>query len=171
LLPVRILAVSGSLQAKSGNLALLRTAVASAPEGVEVMIFDGVRDLPLFDPDLEARGAPPAVGTWRRALAESDALLIATPEYGYSLPGALKSAIDWVIGSGELYHKVVAITAAVPGPERGRGGLGALRQALQAVDATVLHGEPVAWGPTFEAAVAALVRSIVEAPVRVPSDG
>ena len=55
---------------------------------------------------------------WRRALAESDAVLIATPEYGFSLPGVLKNGIDWVIGSGELEGKVVAITAAVPAPER-----------------------------------------------------
>jgi len=55
-------------------------------------------------------------------LSASDAVLIASPEYGFSLPGALKNAIDWVIGSGELEGKVVAITAAVPGPERGRRG-------------------------------------------------
>jgi hypothetical protein len=88
---MRILGICGSLQAQSANLTLLRSAVASAPEGVEVGIFDGLRDLPLFNPDLEAAGQePPAVGVWRRALSESDALLIVCPEYGFSLPGALK---------------------------------------------------------------------------------
>jgi NAD(P)H-dependent FMN reductase len=149
---VRILAVSGSLQVKSGNLALLRVAAASAPEGVEVVLFDGIRSLPHFDPDIaEAGETPPAVATWRRALAESDAVLISCPEYGYSLPGALKNAIDWVIGSGELYRKIVAITAAVPGPERGLGGLGALRQTLTAVNARILGGAPIARGPAFDA--------------------
>lgn len=57
---------------------------------------------------------------WRQTLAESHAVLVASPEYGFSLPGALQNGIDWVIGSGELEEKVVAITAAVPGLERGR---------------------------------------------------
>ncbi|HEV8244265.1 MAG TPA: NADPH-dependent FMN reductase, partial [Polyangiaceae bacterium] len=117
---VRILAISGSLQERSANLELLRIAAASAPPGVEVVLFDGLRHLPHFNPDLEAPEAPPAVQEWRRALSQSDALLIASPEYGHSLPGALKNGIDWLIGSGELEQKLVAITAAVPALERGR---------------------------------------------------
>src|SRR5262249_25383961 len=153
----------GSLQAHSANLTLLKTAIAAAPEGVEVVIFDGVRDLPHFDPDIEAIGVPPAVEAWRRALAESDAVLIAAPEYGHSLPGALKNAIDWVIGSGELERKVIAVTAAVPAAERGRRGLGALRDTLGAVSATIVGGEPIVKGPAFEGAVAALLGELVEA--------
>jgi chromate reductase len=159
---VRILAVSGSLQAESANLALLRTAATSAPAGVEVVLFDGLRELPHFDPDIEARGEPLAVRAWRDALADSDAVLFASPEYGHSLPGVLKNGIDWVIGSGELEGKVVAITAAVPGPERGRLGLQALRQTLGAVRATIVGGEPIARGPGFEREVAALVRDLVD---------
>jgi chromate reductase len=90
-------------------------------------------------------------------------VLIASPEYGHSLPGALKNAIDWVIGSGELERKVVAITAAVPGPERGRLGLQALRQTLGAVSARIVGGEPITRGPGFEQEVAELVRALVEA--------
>src|SRR5258708_25643948 len=99
---MRILAICGSLQSRSANVVLLQGAAASAPESVEVVLFDGLRALPHFDPDLEASGVPPAVEAWRHALTESDALLIASPEYGHSLPGALKNGIDWVIGSGEL---------------------------------------------------------------------
>jgi NAD(P)H-dependent FMN reductase len=160
---VRILAVCGSLQATSANLALLHAAARSAPAGVEIVLFDGLRDLPHFDPDLEAQGVPPAVDRWRRALAASDALLIASPEYGHSLPGVLKNAIDWVIGSGELERKVVATTASVPGPERGRLGLKALGVALGAVRATIVGGEPIARGPAFERDVAALVQRLVDA--------
>jgi chromate reductase, NAD(P)H dehydrogenase (quinone) len=72
-----------------------------------------------------------------------------------------------VIGSGELYRKVVAITASVPGPERGLGGLGALRQTLTAVDARILSGAPIARGPGFNAEVAALVRAVLEEVERV----
>jgi len=160
---VRILGVCGSLQAESANLALLRTAAASAPDGVDVVLYDGLRQLPHFDPDTEASGEPPSVRDWRQALADSDAVLVASPEYGHSLPGALKNAIDWVIGSGELERKVVAITAAVPGAERGRLGLQALRQTLGAVRATIVGGEPIPRGPDFERRVAELVRELAEA--------
>ena len=105
---MRILAICGSLQANSSNLTLLRLAAARAPEGVEVVIYDGLGTLPHFNPDLEASAPLPEVQALRGALAGSDALLIACPEYGHSLPGALKNAIDWVIGSGELERKVVA---------------------------------------------------------------
>jgi chromate reductase len=159
---MRILGICGSLQTKSGNLALLHAAAASMPVGAELVLFDGLRELPLFNPDLEAGGVPDSVARWRLALAGSDAVLIASPEYGFSLPGALKNGIDWVIGSGELERKVVAITAAVAGPERGRRGLDALRATLSAVSATIVGGEPIPKGPKSESQVATLVRLLVE---------
>src|SRR4051794_18580521 len=108
---MRIVGICGSLQGASSNLTLLRRAgelvTEISPEAVVFELFDGVRDLPLFDPDIERDGdAPASVTAWRSALAHADALLIASPEYGHSLPGALKNAIDWVIGSGELEGKV-----------------------------------------------------------------
>jgi chromate reductase, NAD(P)H dehydrogenase (quinone) len=160
---MRILAISGSLQAKSKNLALLTAAARLAPPGVELVLFDGLRDLPHFNPDTEADGVPESVRRWRQALADSDAVLIASPEYGFSLPGVLKNAIDWVIGSGQLEGKVVAITAAVPGPDRGRRGLQALRDTLSAVRAEIVGGEPIPTGLAFDRQVAELLRSLVEA--------
>jgi chromate reductase len=157
---VRILAISGSLQAKSRNSTLLTVAARVAPPGVEVIVFDGLRDLPHFNPDIEASVAPESVLRWRQALASSDALLIASPEYAFSLPGALKNAIDWVIGTGELEGKVVAITAAVPHQERGRRGLQALRDTLSAVRATIVGGDPTPVGPAFELQVALLVAAL-----------
>ncbi len=159
---MHILGVCGSLQANSGNLALLRAAAGSAPAGVEVIVSDLLRDLPFFDPGLEAAGVPRSVETWRRALADCDALLIATPEYGHSLPGVLKNAIDWAIPSGELERKVVAMTAAVPHPDRGRLGLQALGQTLRAVSAVLVGGSPIVRGPDFEAQVRRLVAALVE---------
>jgi len=160
---LRILAICGSLHAESGNLALLNTAAASVPPGAELVLFDGLRDLPHFNPDLEAKGVPESVTKWRLAMTESDAVLISAPEYGFSLPGALKNGIDWLIVSGELEQKVVAITAAVAGPERGRRGLAALRDTLSAVRATIVGGEPIVRGPGMECQVAALVRALIEA--------
>jgi len=141
---------------------LLESAVRQAPEGVEVVVFDGLRELPHFDPDLEADGVLPVVEKWRTAIAQSDALLIASPEYGHSLPGCLKNGIDWVIGSGELEGKIVAITAAVPAVERGRRGLGALRDTLGAVRVTIVGGEPIARGPNFDHDVGELLGALIE---------
>jgi chromate reductase, NAD(P)H dehydrogenase (quinone) len=160
---MRILAISGSLQAASSNRALLALAAERAPQGVSVEVFDGLRDLPHFDPDLDLPAAPPAaVDRWRRALAHSDAVLIASPEYGFSLPGVVKNAIEWTIGSGELHEKIVAITAAVPGAERGRLGLKALRETLGSVSAIIVGGEPIAKGPNFDAEVTELMRALAE---------
>src|SRR4029434_9200231 len=100
---------------------------------------------------------------WRRALAECDAVLIASPEYGFSLPGVLKNGIDWVIGSGELEEKVVAITAAVPAPNRGRRGLQALGDTLSAVRAAVVGGDPIPLGPEFDVRVGAHLHTLLAA--------
>lgn len=159
---LRVLAICGSLQAKSQNLVLLNSAAQSLPTGVRLVIFEGLRDLPHFNPDMELDGVPDSVRQWRQALADSDAVLIASPEYGFSLPGVLKNGIDWLIGSGELEGKAVAITAAVPGPQRGRRGLQALRDTLSAVSVKLVGGEPIPLGPEFESRIAALVRTLVE---------
>ena len=160
---MKILAISGSLQAQSKNSALLTAAASLAPPGVDLVLFDGIRDLPHFNPDMEGSEVPESVVRWRQVLAASDAVLIASPEYGFSLPGALKNAIDWVIGSGELEGKIVALTAAVPGPERGRRGLQALRDTLSAVRASIVGGEPIPIGPEFERRVGALVNDLIHA--------
>ncbi len=159
----RILGICGSLQEKSGNLTLLRTALASAPAGVVVELYDGLRELPPFNPDLERSAPVPVVARLRQAIAESDALLIATPEYGHSLPGSLKNAIDWLIGTGELESKLVAITSCVPALDRGRLGLAALSTTLGAVSARIAYQEPIARGPDFEREVSALLRVLVAA--------
>ena len=158
---------------ESSNRSLLHAAAAAAPEGVDVVVFDGLRELPHFDPDLEAAGPPTVVHAWRRALAESDAVLIASPEYGHSLPGALKNAIDWVIGSGELYRKVVAITAAVAVADRGRRGLQALAQTLGAVDAILVWNAPLVheggrFGPGLAALLAALAEEVRRRALSLP---
>jgi chromate reductase len=156
-----ILAICGSLQEKSGNLTLLERAAALAPDGVTVHFYDGLRELPHFNPDLARAESPRAVDELRAAVSSSDALLIASPEYGHSLPGALKNAIDWLIGTGELERKVVAITSAVPSTERGRLGLNALRDTLGAVSARLAFAEPIARGPSLDARVSELLLALI----------
>ena len=91
---MRVLAISGSLRRDSYNSALLRAAAEVAPEGVEVVFFDGLREIPPFDQDDEAT-TPPEVLKLRRAIEDADALLFSTPEYNGSVPGVLKNAVDW----------------------------------------------------------------------------
>ena len=87
----RILALSGSLRAGSTNTAVLNTLADLAPADVELVIYD-YSDVPLYNGDLSP---PPAVEALKAAIAAADAVIIATPEYNYSLPGVLKNAIDW----------------------------------------------------------------------------
>lgn len=162
---MKVLGLCGSLQARSANLTLLRQAAERMPSGAQLALFDGIRELPLFDPDLEGDGQPtPApVTRFREALQASDAVLIASPEYGHGVPGALKNALDWVIGSGELYRKRVAVTASAPGPGRGQQGLDALCATLKAVDAHILGGEPIERGdPDADELLDVLLQALVE---------
>jgi chromate reductase, NAD(P)H dehydrogenase (quinone) len=92
---VRILGISGSLRRGSHNRRLLRAAADALPPGAVLAEWDGLASLPAYDEDLDADPAPEAVRALREAVAGADAILIATPEYNASVPGALKNAIDW----------------------------------------------------------------------------
>jgi chromate reductase len=91
---LRVLGISGSLRRGSFNSALLRAAIELAPEGMRIEVAD-IRDVPPYDEDVRAAGLPPSVERLRAQIAVADALLVATPEYNYSMPGVLKNAIDW----------------------------------------------------------------------------
>ena len=161
---MRIVGICGSLQAASSNLTLLRSVDDLLPSGVVFEIFDGIRDLPLFNPDIEASGdAPASVVRWRTEVVRADALLIASPEYGHSLPGSLKNAIDWVIGSGEMESKIVGVTASVNHESRGGRGLDALLRTLAAVSAQVVGGTAIARGPDERDRLRELVEAIATA--------
>lgn len=147
---MRVLAILGSLGKSSRNLALLEQ-LAGVANGHDVERCTSLGELPFFDPDVEPEDAPAVVLALRASIARADAVFIACPEYGHSLPGVLKNAIDWVIGSGELERKVVAITASVPHVERGRRGLAALAQTLGAVSAEIVWDEPILRGTEDEA--------------------
>jgi chromate reductase len=149
----RIVTISGSLQAASKNRTLLETLVLRAPLDLHVAPTELVSALPLFNPDIERDGTPHVVGAFRRTLSDADAVVFATPEYGHSLPGSLKNAIDWVIPSGELHQKPVAITAAVTHPERGLLGLGALETSLRALDARIVFNEVIVFNDDSDLAL------------------
>lgn len=93
---MRVLGISGSLRRDSYNSALLRAAAERLPGGVDFVGFEKLAEIPAYDGDLEASGeTPAAVADLRAAMRKADAVLIATPEYNSSIPGALKNALDW----------------------------------------------------------------------------
>lgn len=110
----RVLTISGSLRASSTNGVLLRAAALVAPAGVTLTSYSALAAIPAFSPDLDEEGvAPPAsVAHWRTALADADAVLISSPEYAHGIPGALKNALDWLVGSGELVNKPIGVLSA-----------------------------------------------------------
>jgi len=113
---IRVLGISGSLRRGSYNTSLLRAAGELLPEGMSLETFD-LSPIPLYNEDLRAAGYPPAVQELRDTIAAADALLIATPEYNYGLPGVLKNAIDWASRPPDqpMNGKPLAILGATPG--------------------------------------------------------
>lgn len=125
--PVKVLGFAGSLRQASLNRALLRAAVELAPPGMTIDTFD-LAGIPLYDGDVEAQGDPPAVAAFKDAVRAADAILVATPEYNYGVPGVLKNAIDWASrppNRSVLNDKPAAIMGASP------GGFGTTRAQLQ----------------------------------------
>lgn len=120
--PTRILGLSGSFRSGSTNTALLRFLGASLPDGVVMDVYD-YEDVPLYRGDIDP---PPSVEALQAAVAGADGVLIATPEYNYSVPGVLKNAIDWA--SRPAYQSVflgkptgvVSASASFVGGARGQ---------------------------------------------------
>lgn len=129
---VRVLGFAGSLRAGSYNRALLRSAQELAPAGMVIEVYESI-DLPLYNGDVEARGDPEPVAAFKAAIRQADALLIATPEYNYGVPGVLKNAIDWASRpprGAPLDGKLAGIVGASPGMVGSARAQMQLRQAF-----------------------------------------
>jgi len=92
---VHVAGIAGSLRKGSLNKGLLRAAVELAPAGMEIKTYERLGDIPPYNDDVFQKGDPEAVADLKAFIGGADALLIATPEYNYSVPGVLKNAIDW----------------------------------------------------------------------------
>ena len=141
----RVLALPGSLRRASYNRLLLDAAAAHAPRSMRIEVYEALREVPLFDEDLEATDpdGPEGVRRLRDAIAAADGLLIATPEYNQSLPGVLKNAIDWLSRdtprqASPLNGKPVAIVGVTAGRWGTRYAQAALRHTLTATGAVVM---------------------------------
>ena len=116
---MKLLGISGSLRHASFNTGLLRAAQTLTPQGVTLELLD-ISRLPLYNEDVRTLGFPPEVAAMRASIAAADALLFATPEYNYSVPGVLKNAIDW--GSRPPDQPFAGKPFAVMGASGGLGG-------------------------------------------------
>ncbi|MGN9758167.1 NAD(P)H-dependent oxidoreductase [Streptomyces sp. SD31] len=116
---VRILALVGSLRAGSHNRQLAEAAVKLAPEGAEVVLFEGLADIPFYNEDIDVEGSVPAAAAKLREAAQaSDGFLLFSPEYNGTIPAVLKNAIDWLsrpYGAGAFGGKPVAVVGTAFG--------------------------------------------------------
>ncbi len=146
---LKVCGIAGSLRRGSYNRSLLRAAVELAPERMSIPFFERLGDVPLYDADVEARGDPEAVVALKSAIREADALLIATPEYNYGVPGVLKNAIDWASrppSGSVLTGKPTALLGASPGRTGTARAQLALRQSFVFTQTPVLLGPEILVG-------------------------
>lgn len=151
---LRVVGIAGSLRAASFNRALLRTAQELAPAGLRIEVAE-VDDLPLFNADLEADGAPaPApVARLRAAVRAADGLLLVTPEYNHGVPGVLKNAIDWLsqpLRGNVLEGRPTAIMGASTGLAGTARAQTQLRQSFVLTDTPVMLQPEVLIGRAHE---------------------
>jgi len=137
-----LLGLAGSLRQQSYNRALLYAAQEMVASPVQMHIFE-LAGIPMFNEDLEEQGDPPAVRALKASIASADALLIATPEYNYSVPAVLANAIDWASRAPKprpcvLAHKPVALMGASPGEHGTVRAQLVLRQILASIACPVL---------------------------------
>ena len=141
---LRILGISGSLRRGSHNANLLRAAAELLPPGVELEVFDGLRELPPYDADRDVQPADPAVARLRQAIASADGVLIATPEFNGSVPGVLKNALDWAsrpFPDSALRGKPVAVIGASTGLFGAVWAQAETRKVLGIIGADVIEHE------------------------------
>ncbi len=132
---IKILAVCGSLRPNSSNEKILENIERMIPDNVDFFTYKGLGNLPQFD---DPEQTPDTVNSWRKLITDADAVLICTPEYAFGVPGALKNALDWTVGSGELVNKPLALITASTGGEKAHA---AFLQIFTALSAKIpVHG-------------------------------
>lgn len=141
---MRILAISGSLRSGSFNTGLLRALREEARDGVEVELWHGLKAIPPYDADDDLVPGPAAVERLRELVRSADGVVIATPEYNSSIPGALKNALDWAsrpLATNAFRNKPVAVISASAGAFGGVWAAAEARKVLGAMGARVTDAE------------------------------
>jgi chromate reductase len=142
---MKVLGISGSLRKGAHSTQLLESARRALPADAELEIYDGLRDLPFYDEDIDTpRLAGDAVERLRREVGEADALLFVTPEYNATIPGGLKNLVDWISrpkAEAALKGKPVAVISSSTGQYGGVWALADLKRSLGIAQARVIDSE------------------------------
>ena len=118
-----IFVLCGSTRKNSANLNLIKAITDLTKDKFEICLFDGLTEIPHFNPDLDAGNPPQQVMDFRKRLKEADGILICTPEYAMGVPGTLKNAIDWTVSSIEFSKKPTALITASSQGEKAHASL------------------------------------------------
>jgi chromate reductase, NAD(P)H dehydrogenase (quinone) len=130
----KIIALLGSTRKNSTNLNLIKAIVDLSKEKFDFTIFEGLTEIPHFNPDLDSAYPPKQVVDFRKQLKEANGILICTPEYAMGVPGTLKNAIDWTVSSMEFSHKPTALITA---SSQGEKAHTSLLETLEVIEADI----------------------------------
>lgn len=129
---IKILAITGSTRKNSSNYKLLKFILENIRTEFEVEIFEGLDEIPHFNPDLDTDNPPEKVKTFRDKIMEADGIIICTPEYIFSLPGSLKNALEWCVSTTIFSKKKVGLITASASGERAQEQLILIMKTLEA---------------------------------------
>jgi len=138
---MRVLAISGSLRAKSSCTSLLQAAALLAPAGMDIVFYEGLAALPHFNSDLDTGHPPEPVRALREEMGRCQGVLLSSPEYARGVAGSFKNALDWLVGSLEFPGKPVALLNASP---RASHADAQLRLTLRTMSARLIEEASIA---------------------------
>ncbi|NOY74064.1 MAG: NAD(P)H-dependent oxidoreductase [Gammaproteobacteria bacterium] len=118
---MNLLAISGSVRKGSYNLAFLRAMKKLCSKDTSVTVYDQIKEIPIFDPDVDDNNVPDSIGSLISMMRKADGVIISTPEYAHGVPGALKNTLDWLVSSEALILKPMVVTSV------STSGLGGVR--------------------------------------------
>ncbi len=132
---IKILALSGSLRKVSYNTALIKALIELSPSNISIALFEELGNLPLFNPDIEDDGSK-SVNRLKRQLADSNGLIIASPEYAHGISGVLKNALDWLVSGEEFVNMPVMLFNTSP---RATHAQESLREVIKTMSGKVIE--------------------------------
>lgn len=153
-----ILGINGSIRAKSSSHAVMNEVAKNLPGNTNFILFERLADIPAFD---GSEIDPEPVAFFKKLIRDANAIIICTPEYAFGVPGALKNALDWTVGSGDFVNKPVSLITA---SSQGEKGHEAMKHILTAISAELdpattllisfirakVKGDSISDGPTLE---------------------
>jgi len=128
----KIFAISGSTRNNSSNVKILKQIAELSKDLFELKIFEGLAEIPHFNPDLDTENPPKQVTSFRNEIQKADGVIICTPEYVFSLPGSLKNALEWCVSTTIFSKKRVGLITASASGEIGHEQLKLIMKTIEA---------------------------------------